>query len=50
MMTEEEITAALDRVCKEIEDEPDLFVATAAQRMLESVEWQSQDSFPVDAK
>jgi hypothetical protein len=46
MLTEEEITAALDRVCKEIEDEPDIFVAAAVTKALESVEWQSRDSFP----
>jgi metal-responsive CopG/Arc/MetJ family transcriptional regulator len=35
----DEITAAMDRVCAELGDPPDDFVATAASRLLERVEW-----------
>jgi metal-responsive CopG/Arc/MetJ family transcriptional regulator len=35
----DEITAAMDRVCAELGDPTDDFVATAASRLLERVEW-----------
>jgi metal-responsive CopG/Arc/MetJ family transcriptional regulator len=35
----DEITAAMDRVCAELGDPADDFVATAASRLLERVEW-----------
>jgi metal-responsive CopG/Arc/MetJ family transcriptional regulator len=35
----DEVTEAMNRVCEEIDDEGDDFVATAARRQLENVEW-----------
>lgn len=35
----DEVTEAMNRVCAEIEDEPDSFLAEAARRQLEQTEW-----------
>ena len=35
----DEVTDAMNQVCDEVGDEPDDFVAVAARRVLERVEW-----------
>ena len=35
----DEVTEAMDRVCAQVGDEPDGFVAVAARRVLEKTEW-----------
>ena len=35
----DEVTAAMDRVCAEVNDQPDAFVASASHRILERTEW-----------
>jgi metal-responsive CopG/Arc/MetJ family transcriptional regulator len=35
----DEVTEAMDRVCAELEDQPDPFVRAAARRVLETSEW-----------
>ena len=35
----DEVTDAMNRVCDEVQDEPDDFVLVAARRVLERVEW-----------
>ena len=35
----DEVTAAMDRVCAEVNDQPDAFVASASRRALERTEW-----------
>ena len=35
----DEVTEAMDRVCAAVTDDPDGFVTTAAQRVLERTEW-----------
>ncbi len=35
----DEVTEAINRICDEIGDQPDVFAATAARRVLETTEW-----------
>jgi metal-responsive CopG/Arc/MetJ family transcriptional regulator len=35
----DEVTAAMDRVCAEVNDQPDAFTAGASRRVLEKTEW-----------
>ena len=35
----DEVTAAMDRVCAEVNDQPDIFTASASRRVLEKTEW-----------
>jgi metal-responsive CopG/Arc/MetJ family transcriptional regulator len=35
----DEVTAAMDRVCAEVNGPPDAFVAAASRRVLERTEW-----------
>jgi metal-responsive CopG/Arc/MetJ family transcriptional regulator len=37
--SEDDITTAINRVIDEVGDEPDPFIAAAARRLLERVEW-----------
>jgi metal-responsive CopG/Arc/MetJ family transcriptional regulator len=37
--TPDEVTEAMDRVCAEVNEQPDAFVSTAGRRVLERTEW-----------
>ena len=37
--TPDEVTEAMNRVCEQLDDQQDVFVAAAGRRVLENVEW-----------